>query len=199
MEPSTISTNRRARTRTRLCIGAVAIAVVAVGTAPAHATIVERGRFSDSYQDSYDDCGFEVQVQGSFEDRYRIREGKAQATDTATPFFFMGRSTFEEVLTGNGTTITLRGGQTYNEIRATYVEGAVFEFVRQVAENVALYDANGKLVARDRGIIRFIYTFDKQDHPREPGGEFVKLIDVQTRGPRDLENLSEEDFCALFD
>jgi hypothetical protein len=200
MKPSTLSTGtgRRRGTRTRLSIGAVAIAMVAAGAVPAHATIVERDRISGSYDFSFDDCGFEVQVHGSYEDDYRIREGKAQANDTATPFFFMSRSTFEETLTGNGTTITVRGGQTYNEIKATYVEDAVFEFVRQVAENVALYDANGKLVARDRGIIRFTYTFDKQDHPREPGGEFIELIDVQTRGPRDLENLSDEDFCALF-
>jgi hypothetical protein len=199
MKPSTLTTERRARTRARLCIGAVTIAVVAVGSAPAHATIVERERFAGSYQDSFDDCGFEVQVQGSFEGHDRIREGKAQATDTATPFFLLSRSNFEEALTGNGTTITVLGGQTYNEIKATYVEDAVFEFVSQVAENVALYDANGKLVARDRGIIRFTYTYDKQEHPREPGGEFIELIDVQTRGPRDFQNLSDEDFCALFD
>ena len=38
----------------------VAFALLAFGAIPAGATIYEKGRFTDEFSDTYDDCGFPV-------------------------------------------------------------------------------------------------------------------------------------------
>jgi hypothetical protein len=73
-----------ARTRTlKLAATAAAAAVVAILAAtPAGATVVDRGTYTNSYTDSYDDCGFEVLVEGTDTGHFRTRAGKGK-TDTA--------------------------------------------------------------------------------------------------------------------
>jgi hypothetical protein len=167
-------------------------------TAPASARIVERDRYSGTYGFTFDDCGFDIDVEGSYWGHYRIREGRAEAT--ATPFFLHDKNSWEETLTAeNGTTLTIQSNRVANEIRARYLGEAVFEFDRLWAGQLRVYDDEGNLLFRDTGNILFTYSFDKQEHPREPGGEFIELVDVQIRGPHPFELLPEEEFCALFE
>lgn len=183
----------------RILILVLALGLLATLALPAHATIVESGRYVGGDEFTIDECDFDIQGEASWQGHYRIREGKGQATDTATPFFLHDKSRWEEILTGNGTTITIRGNEVVNEVRARHVEDAVFEFTVHRAGTLAVYDAQGKLIARDRGLTRFTYLFDKQDHPHEPGGEFLEMIDVQFRGPHPFEHMTGEEFCALFE
>jgi hypothetical protein len=170
------------------------LASVTLGT-PAQATIVERGRFADSFTDSYDDCGFTVDVEGSFSGHYRIREGKG---DLESAFFFQQVLSWEETHSANGRSITLRGHAVTNEVRARHVEGSIFEFVTiEAGQPFAVYDGEGNLVLRDRGVIRFTFLWDTLGDD-EPGGVFIEELDVQFGGPHPGWDLDWSEICALL-
>jgi hypothetical protein len=187
----------RPRALLALAITTITLLALALAT-PAQAAIVDRDRFTADYEFSIDDeCDFEIRVEGSVVGHYRIRQGKPE--ETATPFYLHERFRWQETLHGNDTTIHLSGNEVGLEIRARYHGDALFEFDRMFAGQVTVRDAAGRLLFRDRGSLLFTYVFDKRDHPREPGGEFVELVDVQVRGPHPFFNLSQEEFCALFE
>lgn len=65
----------------------------------------------------------------------------------------------------------------------TFVAGQPYE----------IRDADGRVVLRDRGVLRFTYTVDTAgDH--DPGSEFLELIDVDSSGPHPV---SSADFCEV--
>ena len=72
---------RRLRTRGLIGFAVVAIAMV-FAAAQAMATVVEKGFYSDEpYSFSYDDCGFDVDVEGTSSGHFRIRAGKGKTGD----------------------------------------------------------------------------------------------------------------------
>jgi hypothetical protein len=192
------TTSRAGSAGSRAVTAVLAALLLAALATPASAAIVERDRYAGTYAFSFNDCGFDIDVAGSYWGHYRIREGKAQAT--ATPFYLHDRNSWEETLTAdNGTVLTVRSSQVLNEIRARYLGDAIFEFDRLAAGQTRVYDADGTLLFRDRGMAVFTYSFDKREHPREPGGEFIELVDVQVRGPHPFDLLPGDEFCALFE
>jgi hypothetical protein len=175
---------------------AALVALLLALAAPAQAKVIERDTYSFSGTDSFDDCGFPIDVEWSWEGRYHVRGGKAQ--ETATPFFVQNRGAGHEVLSGNGTFITVRTEQVFKEMEATYLGDARFEFTEMTAGHTTVRDAAGRQVARNSGNVRVTYVFDKSSSPRSPGGDFIELVDVRVNGPRLWDEMSDEDFCALF-
>jgi hypothetical protein len=177
---------------------ALAAAMVYALAAPAHARIVERDHFSGGDEEVIDDvCEFDLVSQISWEGRYHIREGKGN--DTATPFFLHERFSWYEVVSAQGTFVTLQGREVVQETTAGHLGDAVFEFTTVVAGSTVLRDAAGKPIARNSGNFRIAYLLDKSEHPREPGGELVEVTDVRVNGPRALDDMTDEEFCALFE
>lgn len=168
-----------------------AFALMIVSAAPAEATIVERDRYEFSYSDSYDGCGFDVAVEGAVSGNYRVRAGKGK-TDTA--FFLKENISFTETHTNaeTGEFLTIERHHVLNEVRATHVEGNVFEFTTIVAgQPFVVYDSAGNVVLRDRGLVQLTVLFDTGGDDL-PGGEF---LDVQTQ-LRGQHPVAESDFCA---
>jgi hypothetical protein len=163
---------------------ATAVAFAGVATAPAPATVVEKGRLVDEpYAFGYD-CGFPVQVTGIGTGNFRLREGKG---NDATAFFSLDRISFREIHTNpqTGEWFSLSGHFANNEIGATRVEGSLFEFRIIKAGPVArIEDSEGNLVGRDRGVMRRTILFDTGGD-QEPGGEFIDLVDLRLAGPHE--------------
>ena len=138
-----------ARVRTLTLVG-VAAAMAVLGAGTASATVFERGRISDPYAFSHDDCGFDVDVEGTSSGHFRVREGKGK---TATAFFELVNFAFTETQTNpeNGKFVTITANASFREIKARRVEGNVFEFWAVEAGQFRMYDSDGGLVKRDRG------------------------------------------------
>jgi hypothetical protein len=184
-----------ARTRSlRLAAVAVAAAAVtALGGGAAGAAVFERGHYtSEPYSFSHDDCGFTVDVEGTRSGHFRVREGKGQ-TDTA--FFEMDNYSFTETQTNpeTGEFLTIEGNAVFNETRARRVEGTVFEFWAVEAGQFRMYDSDGRLVARDRGSVRFHILFDTEGDD-VPGGIFLEEFPPRVNGPHP----GFDDFCGLI-
>jgi hypothetical protein len=178
----------------RLGLVALGSATLAIGATPAQATVVERGSYSNEpYSDSYSDCGFDVAVEGTQTGHYRIRAGKGKK-DSA--FFVSDNYSYVETHTNveTGEFVTITGNGVFNEVKATRVSGNVFEFVAvEAGQPFRLYDSNGRLVARDRGSIRYRTLFDTLGDD-QPGGVFIEDLGADAHGPHP----GLDDFCGLI-
>lgn len=111
--------------RKRSFLAATVFAVAAVmifGGAPAGATVVDSGDYSDSYSFSYDDCGFDVLVEGTASGHFRIRAGKGKL-DSA--FFVNDNYSYTETHTNadTGAFITITGNNDHGQRRLQRDQG----------------------------------------------------------------------------
>lgn len=166
----------------RSILSVVTTGVLVFGSAPAGATVVEKGHYSGTDSFFYDDCGFPVQVEVEFSGVFRIREGKHK---NETAFFAHDNYSYREVHTNvdTGEFFVVSGNGNFNEVKATRVEGSVFKFTSVNAGQVfTVEDSEGNVVLRDRGVIRETILFDTGGD-NLPGGTFIESIDVQVNGP----------------
>jgi hypothetical protein len=176
-------------------VGATAVLVaLAAGllAATAGTTVYERGRYSESYSDTFSDCGFPIRLEGTVSGQFRLRQGTGK---TENAFFARDTFRFRDVYTNTATGewFVVTGHGTLNEVKATRVEGSVFKFVQIVSgQPFTVYNSDGELVARDRGTIRFTFLFDTLGDD-EPGGDFVEDVDVRVNGPHP----NFVDFCEI--
>jgi hypothetical protein len=181
------------RTRTRMLVGFAAAAALILGTAPAGATVVDGGHYSsEPYSFSHDDCGFDVEVEGTSSGVFRIREGKGK---TGTAFYLHDNYSFVETQTNpeTGAFVTITANAVFNEVKAQRIEGNIFEFEAVEAGQFRMYDSDGRLVARDRGSVRHHAVFDTEGDD-VPGGIFVEDLGADVHGPHP----GLDDFCGLI-
>jgi hypothetical protein len=171
---------------------ATTAAVMALGAGAAEATMFERGQYNDPYAFTHDDCGFEVEVEGTATGRFHTRMGKGK-TDTA--FFAHDSFSFTETQTNpaNGKHVTITANGLFNETKATRVEGTVFEFWAVEAAQYRMFDSSGRLVARDRGSVRFHILFDTEGDA-VPGGILIEEFEPRVNG----KHPGFDDFCGLI-
>jgi hypothetical protein len=155
------------------CIIAVLIALIA-SSAPASATLVERYRFTRSYDDVRWDCGYPMKVVGEETHQVQVRadkklDGTAYVTDNYE---------FKEVWTAaDGRSFTLTADALAKDLKAKSVGGSVYEFTfKNPGQPFTIIDSSGVVVYRDRGNISFSYTIDLAD------GTF-NFLDVRVSGP----------------
>jgi hypothetical protein len=183
----------RVRTRRFMAVAVAAAAVAVLGGASAGATVIDKGHYFDEpYSFSHNDCGFEVDVEGTASGSFRIRAGKGK---TATAFFGHDNFSFVETQTNpeTGAFVTITANAVFNETTARRVEGNVFEFTAVEAGQFRMFDSDGRLVARDRGSIKTRILFDTEGDD-VPGGIFIEELDVRVNGPHP----GFDDFCGLI-
>jgi hypothetical protein len=77
----------------------------------------------------------------------------------------------------------VRGHGLFHDIKATHVEGTIYEFVAvEAGQPFAIEDSNGNIVVRDRGVILHTYLFDTLGDG-QPGGEFIEETQTTVHGP----------------
>ena len=171
---------------------ALATALI-VGVSPAGAQIFEKGRFSEEFRFTYDDCGFEVSVVRTEQGRYRIRQGTGK---TASAFFFQATFSYREVHTNTetGEWFVVRGRAVFNEVKARRVSGTIFKFVAiEAGQPFVVENSAGEVVMRDRGVIRYTILFDTQGD-NVPGGVEIEFLGADVRGPHPG---FDADFCEI--
>src|SRR4051812_12381558 len=149
--------SRRRRLRALGILGSALIAVT-LATGSASATIVDRETFADSYSFTAWDCGYPMQVEGSFSDELQIRVDSKNA-DIA---YWTTRHSFKETWTAeDGRSFTLSGHNLYKDIKAKRVDGQLYAFTFHIpGQPATIANSSGKVVAQDRGNVSFFYTVD---------------------------------------
>jgi len=100
--------------------------------------------------------------------------------------FFVHQSfTFREVRTNTltGEWFVVSGHSTTRDVKATRVAGSVYEVTQVLSgQPFVVTDSSGRVVLRDRGSIRFHYTFDTGGD-NQPGGQAIDFLGVEVHGP----------------
>jgi hypothetical protein len=156
--------------------------VLAVGicAGPAGAKVIHEGTVSGTDHFIDDSCGFTLVVDVTFEFKARLRvDTTGQAFLEHTIFRFT--ETVTNPATGGFFYIVHRGLS--NDIKATQVDGTVYEFVTvEAGQPFVIKDAAGNVVSRDRGVIRHTFLFDTLGDS-QPGGEFIVALSDDVHGP----------------
>ena len=163
-------------------VGVLSVLVLGLQAAPAGATVLKEEPFAGTDSFAYADCGYPVQVEAEFEGTASLRVGK---NGDASAFFLHESVSFREVHTNTATGewFVVRGHSTFREVKATQVEGSVYEFTQvESGQPFVVEDSSGRVVLRDRGSIRYHVVFDTGGDD-VPGGEFVDFLGLEVRGP----------------
>jgi hypothetical protein len=177
----------RAVMRRFVLVGVVAAASV-VGAAPAAATVIERHHYS-GIGEFTDECGFNAVSTFYGQSHFRV-------DTTGQAFLENNAYHFRDVRTNpdTGQWFVVRGHGVYHEIKATQVEGTVYEFVLlQAGQPFVIEDAEGNVIVSDRGLIRQTFLFDTLGDG-QPGGEFIEETQFVAHGPHPGFGV---DFCAI--
>jgi hypothetical protein len=182
---------------TRRLLGLLlAAAVAALAVVPAaQGAIFERFRFVDEpYSFQEEICGIEVQIDGTVSGHGRVRTGTGKV---ATAFFGLTNFAFSETWTAaNGRSVTVTGNAVFNEVKAVPLGGNVFRFTAiEAGQPFRLYDSQGNLLLRDRGVIRFSLVFDTLGDAT-PGGVVVEELEPSVRGPHP--GFDDETLCPVL-
>lgn len=173
---------------------AVVAAMLVVGGQPAGAAVFEKGAYTDNYAFEYNDCGFDVVVEGTASGHFRLRTGTGKL---ATTFFLLDNFTYTETHTNpaTGDFLTIKGNTLFNEVRARPLGGNIFEFTAvEAGQPFAIYDSAGNLVVRDRGALIHHAVFDTEGD-NVPGGIFLEDLGSDVHGPHPG---FDTDFCELI-
>lgn len=161
----------------------------------AQATIFERFRFvDDPYSFEEEICGIEVQIEGTASGHGLTRTGKGKL---ATAFFGHVNFAYSETWTAaNGMSVTVTGNANFNEVKAVPLGGNLFRFTAiEAGQPFRLYDSQGNLLLRDRGVIRSSIVFDTLGDTT-PGGVLIEELEPSVRGPHP--GFFDETLCPVL-
>jgi hypothetical protein len=188
------------RLRPQSAFGATLAAVVVMACAvPAQATVIDHDHYS--FSESFPDviCGVSVRHDFVVSGVAHVRVGKGELD---TLFFGIDNYEATDTLTNeaNGNFVLIEHNGVVHDIKGTHVEGSIFEATTiHSGQPIRIRDMTGRIVSRDRGVIRETYLFDTLgDHT--PGGLFLETLSVQVSGPHpllDFPFFDEDAFCAI--
>jgi hypothetical protein len=158
------------------------IALLAIA-APASAATILRERYAEDFSFSYECDSVEITVEGHVDGIVHYRVGKGQFESA---FFAHDNFSFSEVHTNPaGEILVISGNGLFQETRAVALGDNRFAFSSRLAgQPLIVRDADGNLVARDRGVIRQTIVFDTLGDDT-PGGIFIEEVSFEVAGPHD--------------
>ena len=173
--------------------------VVMVCAVPAHATVTDQQHYS--FSDSIPDdvvCGVAVRHDFARSGVFHIRVGKG---DLASLFFGIDNYEATSTLTNlaNGNVVRIEHNGVVHDVKGTLVEGSIFKAVTiEAGQPIRIRDMSGRIVARDRGVVRETYLFDTLGDDT-PGGLYIEQLGVRVSGPHPIPLIpfDEDAFCAI--
>jgi hypothetical protein len=176
---------------TRLAVGACAILAL-TATAAQAVQPYDHFHYDDSDSFTTENCGIEVSVQirstGVFT-LWPVKDSDGQA--------YRGLNNYEDTehvtnpATGQQLVIHANGVQNINSVR--HVEGDIWEFDFVDAGTYTMYDADGTVLLRDRGLVKTRALIDTLGDG-QPGGEFISDEPLLIAGPHS----TDDAFCTAF-
>lgn len=134
--------------------------IVAFTFAPStSAAPLVREHYSGVDTGTFDDCGFTIAFETTFEGVFMLKEGRR---GDPTPYLFDNYNVTEvltNVETGAWMTITHNG--LYKDLQITHLEATTYQFVAMEAgQPFVVRDSEGNVVLRDRGLLQVTFQVD---------------------------------------
>lgn len=158
-------------------------------------SVYERDSYDDKYEFEDEECGIGFIGRGRSKGFYTIYNARGS---NGQAFLIDDHYRYFEVLKNpvNGKKMYISGHGRFREVRATHVEGNVFEFISvDVGTPFQVRDRKGRTVLKDHGKAVFRQVFDTLGDS-QPGGTELEFEVLTTRGH--FPSLEPDfDFCAL--
>jgi predicted esterase len=174
-------------------VGVLSLMAVWLTATSAGAEVLKAEPFAETASFTYSDCGYPIRVESQAEGTVAYRVGKH---GDESVFLARGNVTYREVHTNEltGEQFVVRGHTAFRDLRATHVEGSVYEVTQQeTGQPFVVEDASGRVVARDRGLLRFTVVVDTGGDD-DPDSEFLDFLGFELRGPHPG---FENSFCSF--
>lgn len=140
----------------RLVPGLIGLLVLALA-GPVQAAPLVREHYSGTDSYDFNDCGFDVHVEVSFEGVFMLKKPRS---DGAPPYLFDNYEV-HEILTANGRSLTFDHQGLYKDLRITHVEGTIYQFVAIEAGRPFVARAeDGTVLFHDRGLLKTTFQVD---------------------------------------
>lgn len=147
------------RTRTAL-VGIALAAATTVVAAPAQARTVDHWQWSEDRSFTVDTCGFATEVSDHFEGN-GIARTAGGSTDGLATSQYTTRYVAVTTNPANGKWFTLTQSSMFQERGLTDLGGGLWGYsVNQAGQPFVVSDSDGRVVLRDRGLIRFDGVYD---------------------------------------
>ena len=173
----------KATTTAASVLAAVSLALSSVALDPAAANAAGGPQVvTDTYGRQNVECGYPIDIAGTFTSSAltRIRSPKDPTT-----FFDHELFSFREVWTNTatGAWFVIRGQWLSADLAAKHIEGNVYEYISmQAGQPFVIEDSTGRVIARERGVIRFRVQWDTGGDT-DPAREFVNFLGLELKGP----------------
>ena len=126
---------------------------------PVQAGPLVREHYSGTDSFDFDDCGFVVHNEVSFEGLFMLKKPRR---DGAPPYLFDNYNV-HETLSANGKWLTLDHQGLYKDLRITHVAGTVYQFVAiEVGRPFVARAQDGTVLFHDRGLLKVTFQVDTQ-------------------------------------
>lgn len=181
----------------RKAVGLAILAACALWPSPAQATMLGHEHFDFTESNVPDNvCGISVLRTTKFSGSDAIRVGKNKSDQA-----FFQRVVLREVdffvNPLNGRSFSISANSLFNEVKATRVSGDVFSFRSvEAGQPFVLRDSSGRVVQRDRGVVRRIQLFDTLGDG-QPGGVVLDEQILNIAGPHPGLEQTDAQFCAI--
>jgi hypothetical protein len=180
MEGESMKTSLRRNPRALCVIAGLAVAAMLALGAPAGATVIGQEHYSGTDTYSFNDCGFWLDAESEFYGQilFRVDPG-------GEAFLVKDKFWYRDVLTNRdtGEWFVLRGNGLFHETKAKHIEGNVYEFTAvEAGQPFVIEDSAGKVIVRDRGVIRHTAIFDTLGDG-VPSAEFIEETHTSVHGP----------------
>jgi hypothetical protein len=172
-------------------VGILATLLVVSCVTPAQATVIDQRHYS--FSDSFPDvaCGIPVRHDTAVRGEFRIRVGTGEE---ASSFYIHDNFDGMSLVTNeaNGNFVRFEHNGLINDVKGTRVSGSIFMFTTIVSgQPDAIFDMSGRVVARDRGVVRETYLFDTLEDV------YLGTLDLQVNGPHPIFHFDENAACAI--
>jgi poly(3-hydroxybutyrate) depolymerase len=163
-------------------VGLLALVLSALVLAPTAAVAGGPDVASETYSDHTVECGYPIDISGEFTSAEMSR---TRSPKDPTTFLDHQRLSFRETWTNtrSGEWFVLRGTSVNLDLKATQIDADVYEYSSvQAGQPFVIEDSAGRIVARDRGVLRVNVLFDTGGDD-DPGREFVDFLGLTLGGP----------------
>ena len=157
-------------------VGSVLLGLTTVVVSAPTATATRPEVVSESYAYQSFECGYPIEVAGEFTSAVVIRPRSPKEPDVQ---YYRERFSFREVWTNpdTGAWFVRRGKYLDADVTAKLVKDNIYEYTINVAgQPFVVEDSTGRVIARERGVIRYHVQFDTD-------GNFVDFLGVDVHGP----------------
>lgn len=183
---------------TRVALSAGATLALLTIAAPATADKpYENFTYGDTVEGTFENCGMTIDFIDTFSGHILTKVVKSSDGEA-----YLGHQNYryETVFTNtsSGRSMVWSGTGTYKEVRATHVEGDIWEFTWQEAgQPLRITDLEGNVLAFERGRVSGSILFDTLGDG-QPGGDVLTESEPTFNGQFETGDLTFCDFAEMF-